>query len=446
MTRQYFGTDGIRGEVGKFPIVPDFVMRLGYAAGQVLAKNAPTHGKPTVLIGKDTRVSGYLLEAALEAGFSAAGVDVMLCGPMPTPAVAYLTRALRLSAGVVISASHNPYHDNGIKFFSANGDKLDDAIELQIEAALDQPMTCVDSAHLGKAKRLDDAAGRYIEFCKSTFPTHLNLHGLKLVLDCAHGAAYHIAPHVFHELGAEVISIGVQPNGKNINDGVGATSPQALIDKVKEEKADLGIALDGDADRLQLVDATGRLFNGDELLYLIAKSRKDAGEKVDGVVGTLMTNMAVEKAIEAEGIRFARAKVGDRYVLEQLKEKNWLLGGEGSGHLICLDKHTTGDGIVAALQVLTAIKQSNQTLAQLLQKVTLFPQILINVRYKQGYQWQSDAKMQSAITQAEQQLAGSGRVLIRASGTEPVLRVMVEAQDAQMAKEQAQKIASVIPT
>lgn len=446
MTRQYFGTDGIRGEVGKFPIVPDFVMRLGYAAGQVLAKNAPTHGKPTVLIGKDTRVSGYLLEAALEAGFSAAGVDVMLCGPMPTPAVAYLTRALRLSAGVVISASHNPYHDNGIKFFSANGDKLDDAIELQIEAALDQPMTCVDSAHLGKAKRLDDAAGRYIEFCKSTFPTHLNLHGLKLVLDCAHGAAYHIAPHVFHELGAEVISIGVQPNGKNINDGVGATAPQALIDKVKQEKADLGIALDGDADRLQLVDATGRLFNGDELLYLIAKSRKDAGEKVDGVVGTLMTNMAVEKAIEAEGIHFARAKVGDRYVLEQLKEKNWLLGGEGSGHLICLDKHTTGDGIVAALQVLTAIKQSNQTLAQLLQKVTLFPQILINVRYKQGYQWQSDAKMQSAITQAEQQLAGSGRVLIRASGTEPVLRVMVEAQDAQMAKEQAQKIASVIPT
>lgn len=446
MTRQYFGTDGIRGEVGKFPIVPDFVMRLGYAAGQVLAKNAPTHGKPTVLIGKDTRVSGYLLEAALEAGFSAAGVDVMLCGPMPTPAIAYLTRALRLSAGVVISASHNPYHDNGIKFFSANGDKLDDAIELQIEAALNEPMNCVDSAHLGKAKRLDDAAGRYIEFCKSTFPNHLNLHGLKLVLDCAHGAAYHIAPHVFHELGAEVISIGVQPNGKNINDGVGATAPQALIEKVKEEKADLGIALDGDADRLQLVDATGRLFNGDELLYLIAKSRKDAGEKVDGVVGTLMTNMAVEKAIEAEGIHFTRAKVGDRYVLEQLKEKSWLLGGEGSGHLICLDKHTTGDGIVAALQVLTAMKQGNQTLAQLLQKVTLFPQTLINVRYKQGYQWQSDAKIKDAVANAEQHLAGGGRVLIRASGTEPLLRVMVEASDAQMAKDQAQKIASVIPT
>ena len=446
MTRQYFGTDGIRGEVGKFPIVPDFVMRLGYAAGQVLAKSTTTHAKPTVLIGKDTRVSGYLLEAALEAGFSAAGVDVMLCGPMPTPAIAYLTRALRLSAGVVISASHNPYHDNGIKFFSANGDKLDDAIELQIEAALNEPMNCVDSAHLGKAKRLDDAAGRYIEFCKSTFPNHLNLHGLKLVVDCAHGAAYHIAPHVFHELGAEVISIGIQPNGKNINDGVGATAPNALIEKVKEEKADLGIALDGDADRLQLVDATGRLFNGDELLYLIAKSRKDAGEKVEGVVGTLMTNMAVEKAIEAEGILFTRAKVGDRYVLEQLKEKNWLLGGEGSGHLICLDKHTTGDGIVAALQVLTAMKQNNQTLAQLLQNVTLFPQTLINVRYKQGYNWSTDAKMQDAIKKAEQTLNGSGRVLIRASGTEPVLRVMVEAKDASLAKSQAEEIAAVIPT
>ena len=445
MTRQYFGTDGIRGEVGKFPIVPDFVMRLGYAAGQVLAKSTTTHAKPTVLIGKDTRVSGYLLEAALEAGFSAAGVDVMLCGPMPTPAIAYLTRALRLSAGVVISASHNPYHDNGIKFFSANGDKLDDAIELQIEAALNEPMNCVDSAHLGKAKRLDDAAGRYIEFCKSTFPNHLNLHGLKLVVDCAHGAAYHIAPHVFHELGAEVISIGIQPNGKNINDGVGATAPNALIEKVKEEKADLGIALDGDADRLQLVDGSGRLFNGDELLYLIAKSRKDAGEKVEGVVGTLMTNMAVEKAIEAEGILFTRAKVGDRYVLEQLKEKNWLLGGEGSGHLICLDKHTTGDGIVAALQVLTAMKQSNQTLAQLLQSVTLFPQTLINVRYKQGYNWSTDAKMQDAIKKAEQTLNGSGRVLIRASGTEPVLRVMVEAKDASLAKSQAEEIASVIP-
>ena len=445
MTRQYFGTDGIRGEVGKFPIVPDFVMRLGYAAGQVLAKNAGTHGKPTVLIGKDTRVSGYLLEAALEAGFSAAGVDVMLCGPMPTPAVAYLTRTLRLSAGVVISASHNPYHDNGIKFFSANGDKLDDAVELQIEAALNEAMNCVDSAHLGKAKRLDDATGRYIEFCKSTFPNHLSLHGLKLVVDCAHGAAYHIAPHVFHELGAEVVSIGIHPNGKNINDGVGATAPKALIEKVKEEKADLGIALDGDADRLQLVDAHGRLFNGDELLYLIAKARKDAGESVKGVVGTLMTNMAVEKAIQAEGIQFERAKVGDRYVLEKLKENNWQLGGEGSGHLICLDKHTTGDGIVAALQVLSAMKQNQKTLAQLLEKVTLFPQTLINVKYKQGYDWKTDAKMQEAIIQAEKNLNGSGRVLIRPSGTEPLLRVMVEAQDAHQAQDQAKKIAQTIP-
>jgi phosphoglucosamine mutase len=445
MTRQYFGTDGIRGEVGKFPIVPDFVMRLGYAAGQVLAKNAGTHGKPTVLIGKDTRVSGYLLEAALEAGFSAAGVDVMLCGPMPTPAVAYLTRTLRLSAGVVISASHNPYHDNGIKFFSAHGDKLDDAVELQIEAALNESMNCVDSAHLGKAKRLDDATGRYIEFCKSTFPNHLSLHGLKLVVDCAHGAAYHIAPHVFHELGAEVVSIGIHPNGKNINDGVGATAPKALIEKVKEEKADLGIALDGDADRLQLVDAHGRLFNGDELLYLIAKARKDAGESVKGVVGTLMTNLAVEKAIQAEGIQFERAKVGDRYVLEKLKENNWQLGGEGSGHLICLDKHTTGDGIVAALQVLSAMKQHQKTLAQLLEKVTLFPQTLINVKYKQGYDWKSDAKIQEAIKQAEKNLSGSGRVLIRPSGTEPLLRVMVEAQDAHQAQEQAKKIAQTIP-
>ena len=445
MTRQYFGTDGIRGEVGKFPIVPDFVMRLGYAAGQVLAKNAGTHGKPTVLIGKDTRVSGYLLEAALEAGFSAAGVDVMLCGPMPTPAVAYLTRTLRLSAGVVISASHNPYHDNGIKFFSAHGDKLDDAVELQIEAALNESMNCVDSAHLGKAKRLDDATGRYIEFCKSTFPNHLSLHGLKLVVDCAHGAAYHIAPHVFHELGAEVVSIGIHPNGKNINDGVGATAPKALIEKVKEEKADLGIALDGDADRLQLVDAHGRLFNGDELLYLIAKARKDAGESVKGVVGTLMTNLAVEKAIQAEGIQFERAKVGDRYVLEKLKENNWQLGGEGSGHLICLDKHTTGDGIVAALQVLSAMKQHQKTLAQLLENVTLFPQTLINVKYKQGYDWKSDAKIQDAIKQAEKNLSGSGRVLIRPSGTEPLLRVMVEAQDAHQAQEQAKKIAQTIP-
>ena len=445
MTRKYFGTDGVRGEVGKFPIVPDFVMRLGYAVGQVLVNSSEPGVKPTVLIGKDTRVSGYLLEAALEAGFSAAGVDVMLCGPMPTPAIAYLTRALRLSAGVVISASHNPYHDNGIKFFSANGDKLDDAIELKIEAALEKEMSCVSSAHLGKAKRLDDAAGRYIEFCKSTFPTHLDLHGLKIVVDCAHGAAYHIAPHVFHELGAEVVAIGANPNGKNINHGFGATAPEALMHKVIEEKADLGVALDGDADRLQLVDATGRLFNGDELIYLIASAKKKAGEKIEGVVGTLMTNLAIEQAIKALGLRFERAKVGDRYVLEMLRDEDWQLGGEGSGHIICLDKHTTGDGIVAALQVLAAIKQQGKSLPELLAGITLFPQTLINVRFKSGYDWKSDARLKDAIGQAEKDLAGTGRVLIRASGTEPLLRVMVEAQDAQVAKAQAQKIADLIP-
>lgn len=445
MTRKYFGTDGVRGEVGKFPIVPDFVMRLGYAVGQVLVNSSEPGVKPTVLIGKDTRVSGYLLEAALEAGFSAAGVDVMLCGPMPTPAIAYLTRALRLSAGVVISASHNPYHDNGIKFFSANGDKLDDAIELKIEAALEQEMSCVSSAHLGKAKRLDDAAGRYIEFCKSTFPTHLDLHGLKIVVDCAHGAAYHIAPHVFHELGAEVVAIGANPNGKNINHGFGATAPEALMHKVIEEKADLGVALDGDADRLQLVDATGRLFNGDELIYLIASAKKKAGEKIEGVVGTLMTNLAIEQAIKGLGLRFERAKVGDRYVLEMLRDEDWQLGGEGSGHIICLDKHTTGDGIVAALQVLAAIKQQGKSLPELLAGITLFPQTLINVRFKSGYDWKSDARLKDAIGQAEKDLAGTGRVLIRASGTEPLLRVMVEAQDAQVAKAQAQKIADLIP-
>lgn len=446
MKRKYFGTDGIRGEVGKFPIVPDFVMRLGYAAGQVLAKGDDVHARPTVLIGKDTRVSGYLLEAALEAGFSAAGVDVMLCGPMPTPAVAYLTRALRLSAGVVISASHNPYQDNGIKFFSADGDKLPDHVEIAIEAALDQPLGCVSSDKLGKAKRLDDAPGRYIEFCKSTFPNELDLHGMKIVVDSAHGAAYHIANHVFHELGAEVIAIGNQPNGLNINDGVGATSPNALIAKVKETGADLGIALDGDADRLQLIDQTGRLFNGDELLYLIAMDRKLAGEKIEGVVGTLMTNLAVEQAIKNQGIGFERAKVGDRYVLEQLRAKNWLLGGEGSGHLICLDKHSTGDGIVAALQVLAAMRRRKKSLAELLSDVQLFPQTLINVRFKAGYDWQKDSALKVAGEAAEKELNGTGRVLIRASGTEPLLRVMVEAKDPIAAKSCAQAIAKVIPT
>ena len=442
--KKYFGTDGIRGEVGKAPIVPDFIMRLGYAAGKVLKQEAPMGERCTVLIGKDTRVSGYLLEAALEAGFSAAGVDVMLCGPMPTPGVAYLTKALRLSAGVVISASHNPYQDNGIKFFSSEGDKLSDASELAIEAALEEPLDCVSSKYLGKAFRLDDATGRYIEFCKSTFPAALNLRGLKLVVDCANGAAYQSAPNVFHELGAEVISIGVEPNGRNINDACGATSPGALIAKVKEHQADLGIALDGDADRLQMVDASGRLFNGDELLYVLAKDRLSRGLNLGGVVGTLMTNMAIENAIKALGIRFERAQVGDRYVLELLKKHQWTLGGEGSGHLLCLDQHSTGDGTIAALQVLAAMRQHGKSLAQLLDGITTYPQVLLNVNISPEYQWQSDSHLSAVIDKTTAKLSGSGRVLIRASGTEPVLRVMVEANDAQLAHESAKTIAAAV--
>ena len=444
--KKYFGTDGIRGEVGKTPIIPDFIMRLGYAAGTVLKQAAPAGERCTVLIGKDTRVSGYLLEAALEAGFSAAGVDVMLCGPMPTPGVAYLTKALRLSAGVVISASHNPYQDNGIKFFSPEGDKLSDASELAIEAALDQPLGCVSSKYLGKAFRLDDATGRYIEFCKSTFPAALNLRGLKIVVDCANGAAYQSAPNVFHELGAEVISIGVEPNGRNINDGCGATAPAALVAKVKEHQADLGIALDGDADRLQMVDATGRLFNGDELLYVLAKDRVDRGLKLGGVVGTLMTNAAIEQAIKALGLQFERANVGDRYVLEQLKKHQWTLGGEGSGHLLCLDQHSTGDGTVAALQVLAAMRKQGKSLAELLNGVNVFPQVLLNVKVAPGYDWQADAKVVGAVNSITAQLGNGGRVLIRASGTEPVLRVMVEAKELEQANNCAKTIVAAIPT
>lgn len=444
--KKYFGTDGIRGEVGKAPIIPEFIMRLGYAAGTVLKQAAPAGERCTVLIGKDTRVSGYLLEAALEAGFSAAGVDVMLCGPMPTPGVAYLTKTLRLSAGVVISASHNPYQDNGIKFFSPEGDKLSDASELAIEAALDQPLGCVSSKYLGKAFRLDDATGRYIEFCKSTFPAALNLRGLKLVVDCANGAAYQSAPNVFHELGAEVISIGVEPNGRNINDGCGATAPAALLAKVKEHQADLGIALDGDADRLQMVDGTGRLFNGDELLYLLAKDRVDRGMKLGGVVGTLMTNAAIEQAITALGLQFERANVGDRYVLERLKKKQWILGGEGSGHLLCLDQHSTGDGTVAALQVLAAMRNQGKSLAELLGGVEIFPQVLINVKVAPGYDWQSDVKVVEVVNSITAQLGNAGRVLIRTSGTEPVLRVMVEAKGLQQASDCAKTIAATIPT
>ncbi|MDQ0139282.1 phosphoglucosamine mutase [Cupriavidus necator] len=445
MTRKYFGTDGVRGKVGDAPITPDFVMRLGHAAGKVLAHGARTgQGKPTVLIGKDTRISGYMLEAALEAGFTSAGVHVLLTGPLPTPGIAYLTRALRLSAGVVISASHNPYYDNGIKFFSASGDKLPDAVEAAIEAAIDEPMVCAPSDDLGRARRIDDAAGRYIEFCKSTFPYEQDLHGLKIVVDCAHGAAYHIAPPVFHELGADVVAIGNQPNGRNINAGYGATAPEKLIEAVKANGADLGLAFDGDADRLQVVDADGRLYNGDELLYLIVRDRQAAGQAVPGAVGTLMTNMAVELALKREGVEFVRAKVGDRYVLEELNKRKWTLGGEGSGHLLCLDRHSTGDGIVSALQVLGALRRSGKTLAQLLDGVKLFPQTLINVRVQKGFDWQTHAGLAEARAAVEPELAGRGRVLIRASGTEPVVRVMVEAEQADMAERAARKLADAL--
>jgi phosphoglucosamine mutase len=447
MARRYFGTDGIRGKVGEAPITPDFVLRLGYAAGKVLAgadRWAQTGSRPTVLIGKDTRVSGYMLEAALESGFSAAGVDVMLAGPMPTPGIAYLTRALRLAAGVVISASHNPYYDNGIKFFSADGNKLPDDVELQIESQLDEPMSCAPSERLGKARRLDDARGRYIEFCKSTFPASFDLHGLKLVVDCANGAAYDVAPQVFHELGAEVVTIGVSPNGFNINDGVGATSPEALVQAVIANKADVGIALDGDADRLQVVDASGRLYNGDELLYVLVKDRIATEGRVDGAVGTLMTNMAVEVALKEAGVQFVRAAVGDRYVLEKLRENNWVLGAEGSGHILSLDRHSTGDGIVSALLVLAAVKRSGKRLSEQLDGINLFPQKLINVRMNAEADWKNSDAIKRAIADAERSLNATGRVLIRASGTEPVLRVMVEAASQKDAVRHAETIAQVV--
>jgi phosphoglucosamine mutase len=394
-----------------------------------------------VLIGKDTRISGYMLEAALEAGFSAAGVDVMLAGPMPTPAIAYLTRALRLQAGVVISASHNPFQDNGIKFFSEHGTKLPDAVELEIEAAIDQPMGCVSSEKLGRATRLRDAQGRYIEFCKSTFPNELDLRGMKIVVDCAHGAAYATAPHVFHELGAEVIELGTKPDGFNINDGVGATAPRAMAQAVVEHKADLGIALDGDADRLIMCDANGRLYNGDELLYVMVRARMATGP-VAGAVGTLMTNMALEVAFKEMGVGFARAKVGDRYVLEMMQEKGWLFGGEGSGHLLALDKHTTGDGIVSALQVLSALRRGNQPLAECCRELVLYPQTLINVRVKPGFDWTKNEAVVAQKAAAERELGDTGRVLIRPSGTEPLVRVMVEAKRAELAETMAKRIAA----
>ena len=419
-------------------------MRLGYAAGKVLAQATASTGRPVVLIGKDTRISGYMLEAALEAGFAAAGVDVMLGGPLPTPAVAYLTRALRLSAGVVISASHNPFHDNGIKFFSAQGNKLPDEVELAIEAALEEPMGCVSSEKLGRAKRLEDARGRYIEFCKSTFPNELDLRGLKLVVDCAHGAAYHIAPDVFHELGAEVVAIGNQPNGLNINDKHGATAPQNLAKAVREHEADIGIALDGDADRLLMVDNSGRVYNGDELLYIMVKDRMATGH-IHGVVGTLMTNMALEVAFKRMGVGFARAKVGDRYVLEVLQEKGWQIGGEGSGHLLFLDKHTTGDGIVSALQVLSALKRCGNSLAACTADIDMYPQSLINVKVQPGFDWQKDDAILLEKERVESELGDEGRVLIRPSGTEPLIRVMVEAKYAEAAEKMAKRIASRVP-
>ncbi|HET9736111.1 MAG TPA: phosphoglucosamine mutase [Burkholderiales bacterium] len=440
MSRKYFGTDGVRGTVGQSPMTPDFVLRLGYAAGKVLAGKAD---HPAVLIGKDTRISGYMIEAALEAGFSAAGVDVLLCGPLPTPGVAYLARALRLSAGVVISASHNPYADNGIKIFSGDGYKLADAVESDIERMLEAPIGCNESAKLGKARRIDDAAGRYIEFCKSSFPADLDLRGLRIVVDCAHGAAYNIAPHVFHELGADVVPIGVSPDGFNINDLFGATSPRQLESAMRLHKADFGIALDGDGDRLLMADAQGTLYDGDQLLYAIVKHRASK-EKVAGVAGTLMTNLALEQAFARLGVPFARARVGDRYVLELLREKGWIFGGENSGHLLCLDKHTTGDAIVSALQVLGALRQSGKTLAEVTADLVMYPQVLVNVQVPKGFEWQKDRSIATAQAEAEKSLSGKGRVLLRPSGTEPLLRVMVEGEPKQVVEQAANSIAAAV--
>lgn len=435
--RKYFGTDGVRGKVGQFPITPDFALRLGYAAGKVLA----AHGnKPAVIIGKDTRLSGYLFESALEAGFAYAGVDVYMAGPIPTPAIAYLTKTLRLSAGVVISASHNPYYDNGIKFFSANGTKLPDDIELEIEAAIDEEMIIADS--LGKVRRLDDACGRYIEFCKSTFPPHLDLKSLKIVLDCAHGATYYVAPHVFEELGADVVRLACEPNGVNINEGCGSTHPEYLLAAVKKHSADYGIGFDGDGDRVVLIDKHGRTFNGDELIYIIAKAYEATGNKLPGIVGTVMTNMGMEVALKEQGYQFVRSKVGDRYVVEELLNNNWLLGGEASGHILCLDKHTTGDGIISALQVLAAIVLLNQDANSVIDWQE-YPQVMINVKLlDKTYDWQAKAKQ--TITEVESVLGNDGRVIVRASGTEPLVRVMVEAKEQSIAQQLAERIADKI--
>ncbi len=437
MKRNYFGTDGIRGRVGEFPIIPEFMLRLGWAAGTVLGRQ----GRGKVVIGKDTRISGYMFESALEAGLSAAGLDILLLGPMPTPGIAYLTRTLHADAGIVISASHNPFEDNGIKFFSGLGTKLPDEVELAIEAELDKPMGMVDSSRLGRAQRVSDAAGRYIEFCKSTFPYQSDLKGLKLVVDCANGATYHIAPSVFRELGAQVTTLATQPDGLNINVGCGSTHPEELQRRVVESGADLGIALDGDGDRLIMVDHRGELVDGDELLFIIARARQQSGQGVSGVVGTLMTNLGAEHAFDAAGIPFVRAKVGDRYVMEQLLAHGWQIGGESSGHLICLDRTTTGDGIISALQVLAALRREGRTLAELKAGMHKYPQILINVRLERKVDINGVPAVQNAVRDAELLLGRRGRVLLRPSGTEPLVRVMVEGEDGALVSQIAHQLA-----
>ena len=438
--RKYFGTDGVRGKVGTYPITPDFALKLGWAAGKVLA----SQGSRTVLIGKDTRISGYMLESALEAGLATAGLTAAFTGPMPTPAVAYLTRTFRLEAGIVISASHNPYYDNGIKFFSAEGTKLPDHIEEAIEAMLDQPMDCVESAELGKARRINDAAGRYIEFCKSTFPAHLGLDGYKIVVDCANGATYHIAPNVLRELGAEVIEIGATPDGININEKCGATDVKALQEKVLETKADVGLAYDGDGDRIMMVDHLGNKVDGDQILFIIAREALRSGQLKGGVVGTLMSNMSLEIALKMLGVPFVRANVGDRYVLEKMVEHGWTLGGENSGHIIIADKNTTGDGIIASLAVLSAMVQHRLSLNELASAVKLFPQVLINVRFAGGANPLESEAVKAVAADVEKRLEGKGRILLRKSGTEPLIRVMVECEDGALAKQCAEEIAEAV--
>lgn len=440
VNRKYFGTDGVRGKVGAYPITPDFALKLGWAAGKVLA----SQGSKMVLIGKDTRISGYMLESALEAGLAAAGLSAAFTGPMPTPAIAYLTRTFRAEAGIVISASHNPYYDNGIKFFSAKGTKLPDEIEEAIEAMLEQPMDCVESAELGKASRINDAAGRYIEFCKGTFPAHLGLEGYKIVVDCANGATYHIAPNVFRELGAEVIEIGTDPNGLNINEKCGATDVTALQAKVVETKADVGLAYDGDGDRIMMVDHLGNKVDGDQILFIIAREALRSGQLKGGVVGTLMSNMSLEIALKMLGVPFLRANVGDRYVLEKMLENDWTLGGENSGHIIIADKNTTGDGIVASLAVLAAMAQHKLSLNELASAVKLFPQVLINVRFAGGENPLESDAVKSVAAEVEKRLEGKGRILLRKSGTEPLIRVMVECQDAELAQQCAEEIAEAV--